>query len=186
MTQPLIACYRVCGREQGWSGLGIDAQWKAIAHFAQTEGFEVVAEFTKVEAGKGPDAPERRPQFAAARTEARRHGQSYPAAVAKLDRLSRDVACVANLMPQRVSFPVAQLGSDADSSTFHLFAALAETERTLISMHAPAALAAPPRLLSATFVCPTPARSPTAIKRPGGDLRRHRRARHQSSSGRGR
>jgi DNA invertase Pin-like site-specific DNA recombinase len=61
--------------------------------------------------------------------------------VAKLE-LSRDVAFVAGLMAQRVPFIVAELGRDADPFMLHLYAALAEKERRLISERTKAALAA--------------------------------------------
>jgi DNA invertase Pin-like site-specific DNA recombinase len=60
----------------------------------------------------------------------------------KLDRLSRDVAFVAGLMAQRVPFIVAELGRDVDPFMLHLYAALAEKERRLISERTKAALAA--------------------------------------------
>jgi DNA invertase Pin-like site-specific DNA recombinase len=63
-------------------------------------------------------------------------------AVAKLDRLSRDVALIAGLIAQRVPFIVAELGVDADPFMLHLYAALAEKERRLISERTKAALAA--------------------------------------------
>ena len=62
--------------------------------------------------------------------------------LSKLDRLSRDVAFVAGLMAQRVPFMVAELGRDADPFMLHLFAALAEKERRLISERTRAALQA--------------------------------------------
>jgi DNA invertase Pin-like site-specific DNA recombinase len=62
--------------------------------------------------------------------------------VSKLDRLSRDVAFVSGLMAQRVPFIVAELGRDADPFVLHLYAALAEKERRLISERTKAALAA--------------------------------------------
>jgi DNA invertase Pin-like site-specific DNA recombinase len=62
--------------------------------------------------------------------------------VAKLDRLSRDVAFIAGLMAQRVPFIVAELGADADPFMLHLDSALAEKERRLISERTKAALAA--------------------------------------------
>ena len=62
--------------------------------------------------------------------------------VAKLDRLSRDVAFIAGLMVQKVSFIVAELGIDADPFMLHLYAALAEKERRLISERTRSALAA--------------------------------------------
>ena len=62
--------------------------------------------------------------------------------VAKLDRLSRDVAFIAGLMAQRVPFIVAELGADADPFMLHLYAALAEKERRLISERTRLALGA--------------------------------------------
>ena len=60
----------------------------------------------------------------------------------KLDRLSRDVAFVAGLMAQRVPFIVAELGADADPFMLHLYAALAEKERSLIAQRTRDGLAA--------------------------------------------
>jgi DNA invertase Pin-like site-specific DNA recombinase len=62
--------------------------------------------------------------------------------VAKLDRLSRDVHFISGLMSHRVPFVVAELGADADPFMLHLYAALAEKERALISARTKAALAA--------------------------------------------
>jgi DNA invertase Pin-like site-specific DNA recombinase len=59
----------------------------------------------------------------------------------KLDRLSRDVAFVSGLMAQRIPFIVAELGRDADPFMLHLYAALAEKERRLISERTKTALA---------------------------------------------
>jgi DNA invertase Pin-like site-specific DNA recombinase len=88
-ARPLIGYVRVSTARQGRSGLGIEAQREALARFAASEGFELVRVFLEVETGKGSDALERRPQLAAALSEARRLRCSV--AVAKLDRLSRDV-----------------------------------------------------------------------------------------------
>jgi DNA invertase Pin-like site-specific DNA recombinase len=140
LPKPIIAYYRVSTREQGRSGLGLDAQRDAVARFAAAEGFEVVAAFSEVETGKGSDALDRRPQLAAALAAARRNGKCS-VVVAKLDRLSRDVAFIANLMAHRVPFVVAELGADADPFMLHLYAALAEKERRLISERTKAALA---------------------------------------------
>jgi DNA invertase Pin-like site-specific DNA recombinase len=101
---------------------------------------EIVGEHVEIETGKGADALDRRPQLAAALAEARRvHGSVV---VAKLDRLSRDVAFIAGLMTKRVPFIVAELGPDADPFMLHLYAALAEKERAMISARTKAALAA--------------------------------------------
>lgn len=134
-----VAYYRVSTQRQGRSGLGIDAQRAAVARFAETEGIAILHEFTEVETGKGSDALDRRPQLAAALAQARQ--AKCPVIVAKLDRLSRDVAFIAGLMVQRVPFIVAELGADADPFMLHLYAALAEKERRLISERTKAALA---------------------------------------------
>jgi DNA invertase Pin-like site-specific DNA recombinase len=90
-----------------------------------------VAEFVEVETGKGSDALDRRPQLAAALAKAR--VARCPVAVAKLDRLSRDVHFISGLLAHRVPFVVAELGPDVDPFVLHLYAALAEKERALIS-----------------------------------------------------
>ncbi len=138
--QHAVAYYRVSTVRQGRSGLGIEAQRAAVARFADAEGFELTAEFVEAETGKGADALDRRPQLAAA-LNAGKTGKC-PVIVAKLDRLSRDVAFVAGLMAQRVPFIVAELGADADPFMLHIYAALAEKERRLISERTKAALTA--------------------------------------------
>jgi DNA invertase Pin-like site-specific DNA recombinase len=92
-----------------------------------------------VETGKGVDALERRPVLRAAMEQARKVKAAV--CVAKLDRLSRDVAFISGLMAKRVPFIVAELGPDVDPFVLHMFAALAEKERALISARTKAALA---------------------------------------------
>ena len=99
--KPIVAYVRVSTSQQGRSGLGIEAQREALARFADSEGFEIVAEFVEVETGKGSDALDRRPELAAALAKAR--ALRCPVAVAKLDRLSRDVHFISGLMAHRVA-----------------------------------------------------------------------------------
>jgi DNA invertase Pin-like site-specific DNA recombinase len=139
-VRPLITYIRVSTSQQGRSGLGIEAQRQALTHFAQAEGFAVSREFVEVETGKGSDALDRRPQLKAALAAARK--LRCHVAVAKLDRLSRDVHFVSGLMAHKVPFLVAELGPDVDPFVLHLFAALAEKERALISTRTRQALAA--------------------------------------------
>jgi DNA invertase Pin-like site-specific DNA recombinase len=134
-----VAYYRVSTKQQQRSGLGIEAQRATVARFADAEGLTLIAEFVEAETGKGADALDRRPQLVAALAAARTAKCSV--LVSKLDRLSRDVAFVAGLMAQRVPFIVAELGRDADPFMLHLYAALAEKERRLISERTKAALA---------------------------------------------
>jgi DNA invertase Pin-like site-specific DNA recombinase len=136
----IITYVRVSTSQQGRSGLGIEAQRQSLRHFAKAEGLELVREFVEVETGKGSDALDRRPQLKAALAAAKK--LKCPVAVAKLDRLSRDVHFISGLMAHRVPFVVAELGADVDPFVLHLFAALAEKERALISSRTRQALAA--------------------------------------------
>jgi DNA invertase Pin-like site-specific DNA recombinase len=136
----VIAYLRVSTQRQHRSGLGLDAQRTTIERFAAAESLTILAEYVEAETGKGSDALDRRPQLAAALAAAK--AAKCSVVVAKLDRLSRDVAFVAGLMAQRVPFVVAELGRDADPFMLHLYAALAEKERRLISERTKAALAA--------------------------------------------
>ncbi|MFK4530141.1 DNA invertase Pin-like site-specific DNA recombinase [Bradyrhizobium japonicum] len=138
--RPLVTYMRVSTSQQGRSGLGLDAQRAALLHFAETERFHIVDEFVEVDSGKGHDALDRRPQLRAALAHAKKH--KCHLGVAKLDRLSRDVHFISGLMVHRVPFLVAELGADVDPFVLHLFAALAEKERTLIGTRTRAALAA--------------------------------------------
>jgi DNA invertase Pin-like site-specific DNA recombinase len=136
----VVGYVRVSTAEQGRSGLGLEAQRAAIARFAEAEGLVVTQVFEEIETGSGTDALERRPQLAAALKVARKI--KAPVLVAKLDRLSRDVHFISGLMAQRVEFIVCDLGRQADPFVLHLYAALAEKERGMISARTIAGLAA--------------------------------------------
>jgi len=135
-----IAYIRVSTAKQGRSGLGMEAQQESIERFAEAEGFEIAETFLEVETGKGSDALDRRPQLRAALDKARL--MQCAVVVAKLDRLSRDVAFIATLMTKRIPFIVAALGINADPFMLHMYAAIAEQERRVISERTKAALAA--------------------------------------------
>jgi len=137
--KPAIAYTRVSTTGQGRSGLGLEAQEAALARFAEAEGYRLLQTFSEVETGKGADALDRRPQLNAALSAARK--LKAPIIVAKLDRLSRDVHFISGLMTHRTPFIVAELGADADPFMLHLYAALAEKERRLISQRTKDALA---------------------------------------------
>jgi DNA invertase Pin-like site-specific DNA recombinase len=138
-TMKAVIYTRVSTAEQGKSGLGLQAQLDAVHEFCKKEAIDVIAHFEEVLSGKGFDALDRRPQLQKALALAKKEGASL--VVAKLDRLSRNVAFISSLMETKVSFVVAQLGKDADSFMLHLYAALSEKERELISGRTKAALA---------------------------------------------
>ena len=142
-TANAVAYVRVSTQGQARSGLGLEGQRDAIAAFAKAEGFAIASTFEEHETGKGADAIDRRPQLAAAIKAARKLGG--PVIVSKLDRLSRDVHSISGLMVHRVPFVVTEFGADVDPFVLHLFAALAQKERALISQRTKAGLAAAKR-----------------------------------------
>jgi hypothetical protein len=98
----------------------------------------------EVESAKG-DTLTHRPKLRAALKAARKikdeDYKSAPIILAKLDRLSRDVHFISGLMAQKVPFICAELGADRDPFMLHIYAALAEKERRLISERTKAGLA---------------------------------------------
>jgi DNA invertase Pin-like site-specific DNA recombinase len=136
----IIIYSRVSSRQQGLSGLGLAAQVERMTAFAAQNGFNIEASYEEVQSGGGADALELRPVLKAALAHAQKLKCSI--LVSKLDRLSRDVSFISSLMAKKVPFIVAELGIDTDPFLLHLFAALAEKERRLISERTKAALAA--------------------------------------------
>jgi DNA invertase Pin-like site-specific DNA recombinase len=128
-----IAYLRVSTDKQGRSGLGLAAQRAAVA--AHVGGRRLVAEYEEVESGKRADRPQLRAALA--------HAQSTGAVlvIAKLDRLARNVAFIANLMEAGVDFVACDLPA-ADRLTIQVLAAVAEHEREMISQRTKAAMAA--------------------------------------------
>jgi DNA invertase Pin-like site-specific DNA recombinase len=131
LQKPALAYLRVSTSEQGNRGNGLDAQKTAIERFADSEGFAVVGWVQEIKKGKGAAALTRRPKLAEALRIARK--LKAPVIVSNLDRLSRDVAFISGLMAEKVPFIVTELGADVDLFVLHLYAALSEKERRLIS-----------------------------------------------------
>ena len=125
---------RVSTQKQGQSGLGLDAQEAAVVAFLKA-GDTVLATFTEVESGRNPD----RPELKAALAEARRRKATL--LIAKLDRLSRNVAFLATLLEGDVQI-VACDNPHAERFTLHILAAVAEHEARMISQRTKAALQA--------------------------------------------
>lgn len=130
-----VAYYRVSTQRQGQSGLGLEAQRKAVADYLNGGAWKLVGEFTEVESGRRKN----RPQLAAALEMARQ--QKATLVIAKLDRLARNVAFVANLMDSKVEF-VAVDFPQANRLTLHILAAVAEHEAKVTGERTKAALQA--------------------------------------------
>jgi DNA invertase Pin-like site-specific DNA recombinase len=130
-----IAYYRVSTRRQGTSGLGLEAQRKAVHDYLNGGRWQLVEEIVEVESGKRND----RPQLARALDLCRAWRATL--VIAKLDRLARNVEFTARLMNSGVEF-VAVDFPQANRLTIHILAAMAEHEREMISARTKAALAA--------------------------------------------
>ncbi len=135
MNGRFVAYYRVSTARQGASGLGLDGQREAVRVFLNGGVWTLLREFVEVESGRKND----RPQLAAAMAECRLTGATL--LVAKLDRLSRNMAFTARLMESGVDFKACD-NPHATPLTIHVLAAVAQHEREMISVRTKAALAA--------------------------------------------
>jgi DNA invertase Pin-like site-specific DNA recombinase len=120
-----VAYYRVSTQRQGRSGLGLDAQRKAVKD-RLCGGGELISEYTEVESGGRND----RPRLAEALAACRLHRATL--IIAKLDRLARNVAFVSNLMDAEVAFEAVDF-LQANRLTIHILSAVAEHEARMIS-----------------------------------------------------
>ena len=134
---PYVIYKRVSTKGQGDSGLGLEAQDRDIRLFLDNyagNDYEVIATFTDVLSGNNSDRPELTAGIALAKQ------KKATLLVAKLDRLSRKVSFIANLMDDKnLDLRVAQM-PHADKFQLHIYAALAEQEREFISKRTKAAL----------------------------------------------
>jgi DNA invertase Pin-like site-specific DNA recombinase len=114
--------------------LGLEAQRAAVQAHLNGGNWKIVDEVIEVESGKDDD----RPELAKALRLCRLHGASL--LVAKLDRLSREVAFLSNLMKSNVKFTAADM-PEADETHLHMMAVFAQHEARAISTRTKAALA---------------------------------------------
>src|SRR5262249_5437119 len=135
MRGRFIAYYRVSTDKQGKSGLGLDAQRRAVIDYLDGGKWTLLDEFTEIESGKRNDRPELENALAACK----KHKAKL--VIAKLDRLSRDLAFIATLMTKKVDFICCD-NPTATKFTIHILAAVAEHERDAISARTKAGLAA--------------------------------------------
>src|SRR3954470_1273926 len=130
-----VAYYRVSTARQGRSGLGLEAQRRAVTDFLNGGSWDLLAEFVEVESGKTDD----RPQMEQALATCELTGATL--VVAKLDRLSRNLAFLAKLQESGARFVAADM-PEANELTIHIMAAVAQAERKAISVRTKEALAA--------------------------------------------
>jgi DNA invertase Pin-like site-specific DNA recombinase len=130
-----VAYFRVSTDKQGKSGLGLEAQREAVFAYLNGGSWSLVQEFVEVESGKHSD----RPQLTAALAACKKHRAKL--VIAKLDRLSRNLAFIATLMDSGVEF-VAVDNPHANKLTVHILAAVAQHEREMIAQRTREALQA--------------------------------------------
>lgn len=135
----MIGYVRVSTGEQGKSGLGLAAQRAALEEFAAAHGLTLTTVLEEVASGGDCDRP------VLAQCLKMAAASAVPVLVAKLDRLSRDVAMIAGLMSKGVPFIVCNLGLDVDPFMLHIYAAVSEKERKMIGERTRAALQAKKR-----------------------------------------
>jgi DNA invertase Pin-like site-specific DNA recombinase len=133
--QSCVAYYRVSTQKQGISGLGLEAQQRAVRDHLDRTRRKLIAELVEIESGKNPD----RPKLAEALKLCRLTGAKL--IVARLDRLARNVAFVSRLMEAGADFEAVDF-PQANRFTVHILAAVAEYEARLISERTRAGLAA--------------------------------------------
>ncbi|MAM38508.1 MAG: resolvase [Erythrobacter sp.] len=130
-----VAYMRVSTAKQGRSGLGLEAQQSAINAYLRPSDRLLTPPFVETESGKRND----RPELAKALHRCKLTGATL--LVAKLDRLSRNVAFIATLQEAGVPFVAADM-PEANELTIHVMAAMAQHERKAISKRTKEALAA--------------------------------------------
>ena len=130
-----VAYYRVSTQKQGKSGLGLEAQERAVNDYLNGGDWEIVSSFVEMESGR----KSQRPELTKALDACRKHQAVL--IIAKLDRLARNVAFISNLMESQVPF-IAVDRPNASAFELHIYAAMAEEEARQISERTKAALAA--------------------------------------------
>ncbi len=130
-----VAYYRVSTDKQGKSGLGLESQQSAVKHYVTHDRGQIIDMHTEIESGKKYN----RPELDKAIRRCLLTGATL--IIAKLDRLSRDIAFIANLQKSKVDFVCADM-PEANTLTIGMMAVLAQYERELISERTKAGLAA--------------------------------------------
>ena len=134
-TTKFVAYFRVSADRQGKSALGLEAQAEAVARYLASVGGTMIGAYTEVESGKR----NQRIELAKALADCKRRKARL--VIAKLDRLSRNVAFIAALMDGNIEFTACD-NPHATRLTLHILAAVAEHEADMIAKRTSAALQA--------------------------------------------
>jgi DNA invertase Pin-like site-specific DNA recombinase len=130
-----VAHYRVSTDKQGRSGLGLEAQVKAVRDYLDGGAWELIAEYREVESGKHNDRPELAKALALCKRE------RATLLIARLDRLARNVHFISGLMETKVKFVACDM-PEATPFMLHIYAAVAQEEARAISTRTKLALQA--------------------------------------------
>ena len=130
-----VAYFRVSTVRQGRSGLGLEAQEKAVRDYLGGNGWTIIKAYTEVESGRKGD----RPELLKALAKCRLHKAVL--IIARLDRLSRDAAFLLGLQKAGVRFVAADM-PHADETVVGFMAVMAEAESRMNGERTRAALAA--------------------------------------------
>jgi len=135
MKQKVVSYIRVSTARQGVSGLGLEAQRADVNRYCNVNECELLAEYREVESGRKNDRPTLQKALA--------HAKASKAVllIARLDRLARNVAFIANLLEAGVDAVACDMPS-ADRFQWHIMSAVAEKEAKAISERTTVALAA--------------------------------------------
>jgi DNA invertase Pin-like site-specific DNA recombinase len=137
-----IAYYRVSTKRQGESGLGLESQQAQVQSYLAGSPYDLAGEYVEVESGRKSD--KKRPQLRAALAQCEASGAVL--VIAKLDRLTRNLAFLTTLLERKVSLVALDVPQMQDPAMnrfmLQLMANLAELEREKISQRTCAALGA--------------------------------------------
>ncbi len=134
-TGSFVSYLRVSTARQGQSGLGMEAQRKAVSDYLNDGQWQHIAEFVEVESGKNNDRVELAKAMALCRL------RNATLVIAKIDRLSRDAHFLLGLQKAGVRFVAADM-PEANEMVVGIMAVVAQAERKMISARTKAALAA--------------------------------------------
>lgn len=166
-----VAYYRVSTKQQGKSGLGLEAQMTEVKRHLKAND-TIIKEFTETSSGKNDN----REEIAKAIEYAKENSATL--LIAKLDRLARKVSFIFQLRDSKVDFVCCDI-PDANTLTVGIFATMAQHEREIISKRTKAALAAKK---ARGFVLGTPANLTNAAREKAWQTNREKAANNDNNN----